>query len=218
MSSCFPWSTIINQVLPADNWVRSPRSSRQQRKRVAGKFRWLNDDNMQPNQTCPDAVHICTRVAQIIGLKHQVLIFFSTGLVFVTLWYKQRRCQPHPAAVIQNQMNQFWRKDSFHCMYTHDYPRLSWHTHVQSWHETAKYAGTACFLACFAGCLARFIRWRKYRWCLIIFFTRGHTQKHLMTYIEWNVSPSSGNQTFLQKNSQWQPYTYIKISHHWKSP
>ena len=117
----FPWSTIINQVLPADNWVRSPRSSRQQRKRVAGKFRWLNDDNMQPNQTCPDAVHICTRVAQIIGLKHQVLIFFSTGLVFVTLWYKQRRCQPHPAAVIQNQMNQFWRKECFHCIYTHVY-------------------------------------------------------------------------------------------------
>ena len=117
----FPWSTIINQVLPADNWVRSPRSSRQQRKRVAGKFRWLNDDNMQPNQTCPNAVHICARVAQIIGLKHQVLIFFSTGLVFVTLWYKQRRCQPHPAAVIQNQMNQFWRKECFHCIYTHVY-------------------------------------------------------------------------------------------------
>ena len=177
----FPWSTIINQVLPADNWVRSPRSSRQQRKRVAGKFRWLNDDNMQPNQTCPNAVHICARVAQIIGLKHQVLIFFSTGLVFVTLWYKQRRCQPHPAAVIQNQMNQFWRKDSFHCMYTHDYPRLSWHTHVQSWHETAKYARTACFLACFAGCLARFIRWGKYRWCLIIFsraVTRRNTWWH----------------------------------------
>ena len=117
----FPWSTIINQVLPADNWVRSPRSSRQQPKRVAGKFRWLNDDNMQPNQTCPNAVHICARVAQIIGLKHQVLIFFSTGLVFVTSWYKQRRCQPHPAAVIQNQMNQFWRKECFHCMYTHVY-------------------------------------------------------------------------------------------------
>ena len=80
----FPWSTIINQVLPADNWVRSPRSSRQQPKRVAGKFRWLNDDNMQPNQTCPNAVHICARVAQIIGLKHQVLIFF---LQVWSLWH-----------------------------------------------------------------------------------------------------------------------------------
>jgi hypothetical protein len=210
----FPWSTIINQVLPADNWVRSPRSSRQQPKRVAGKFRWLNDDNMQPNQTCPNAVHICARVAQIIGLKHQVLIFF---LQVWSLWHHgiSRGVVSH---TLRRSFKIKWTNFGERNVFTVCIPTsiLTYARPILTW-DCQVYARTACFLACFAGCLARFIRWGKYRWCLIIFFTRGHTQKHLMTYIEWNVSPSSGNQTFLQKNSQWQPYTYIKISHHWKS-